>query len=292
MVISMTGFGKGISLSKEKRVECDIKSVNHRYLDVSIRIPREYIFLEGKIKERISSYLSRGKIDCFFSIEAFETSKVKIHIDDELVREYKKAFGKLRKHTGGKSEVSLDYLVSLPGVIQVTQTKKDFSEISQLVLEATEKAVKKLLSMRKTEGKALKSDIKSRCVIIGKLVKGLKKAAPQVHKAFGKKVTARIREIENDIDFSKERVEKEIAFNMMKMDISEELTRLDSHMTQIKNVLEKGKVIGRKLDFLIQEANREITTCGNKIQSLDISSSVVEIKSELEKIREQVQNVE
>jgi len=291
-MISMTGFGKGEALSKDKRVGCDIRSVNHRFLDISIRIPKEYIFLESKIKQTISKFVARGKVDCFFSVDAFESSKAKVHIDSELARQYTKAFTKLSKETGAEDTVSVEYLASLPGVLHVSEKKKDLSDISELILLATERGAKKLLAMRKVEGKALKRDIKARCNTLTKFVRKLQKATPVVHKSLRKKVVARIKEIEAQTAVSKEKVEQEIAFQMMKMDVSEELTRLDSHIDQIKSVVDYGKNIGRKLDFLCQEVNREITTCGNKMQGLVISSIVVDIKSELEKIREQVQNVE
>ena len=292
MVISMTGFGKGEAASKDKRAECDMRAVNHRFLDVSIKIPKEYIFLESKIKEVVGKFVARGKIDCFFLVELFESSKVKVHVDSELARQYAKAFNKLTKEIGTNENVSAEYISTLPGVVHVSEGKKDLSGISELILLATERAVKKLLAMRKVEGKALKNDIKGRCKALKKFVGKLKKTTPVVHKALREKVVAKISEIENETSFSIERIEQEIAFHMMKMDVSEELTRLDSHIDQINNVIDDGKVIGRKLDFLLQEANREITTCGNKIQGLEISTVVVDIKSELEKIREQVQNVE
>jgi uncharacterized protein (TIGR00255 family) len=292
MIVSMTGFGKGKGTMKNNRVECDLKSVNHRFLEINIRIPKDYMYLESIIREGIGRLIHRGRVDCFLSIDAPASLGKDVKIDMEMADKYVKAFRRLGKKTGIGGDVSLDQLVSQPGVINVIDREGDLDIVERLTVQAVDQATKRMAAMRKSEGKALKADILGRCKIIAGHVRRLEKAVPEVQKRLEEKVKKRVKDAFSEMEVDRDRLTQETAYHIMKSDVSEELTRLANHMDQIGKVMRKGGVIGRKIDFLLQEANREITTCGNKIQGMDISSLVVEIKSELEKIREQIQNVE
>ena len=292
MLLSMTGFGRGRAAGQGNTVQCDLRSVNHRFLELNLRLPRTYGTLEPKIRERIGKQLKRGRVDCFITVDAPASQSMEIRADPLLAERYLKSLRGLQRKTGAVGEPSLEFLASQPGVITVVEKAGDVGTIEEVIVLAVDRAIKNILVMRKAEGRALKADVKDRCRTLRSLLKELKKAVPKIQSLLRGKIQERLKDLAGNIEFDSGRLEQELAVALMKTDVAEELTRLSTHLDQMVKIVEKGGTVGRKLDFLLQEANREITTCGNKIQGMEISSLVVEMKTELEKIREQVQNVE
>jgi uncharacterized protein (TIGR00255 family) len=292
MIISMTGFGRGEASAAGLNIQCDIKSVNHRFLEVNVRLPKEYAVLEPEVRDAVSKLLSRGRVDCFLTVSAPASVTTDVQIDEQMARKYLEAFQRLQKKTKLTGELTIDNLLGQPGVVRLVERPADLERVRTLAKRALKKAVTGLVSMRKTEGKALQTDLRTRTERLNKLVSKVEKQAGAVHDSLKAKMRSRLDDLTSKGEIDPGRFEQEAAVLAMKMDVAEELTRLAAHLAQIDLILTKGGVVGRKLDFLLQEANREITTCGNKVQGMKVSPLVVDIKAELEKIREQIQNVE
>ena len=288
----MTGYGKGKASLAGSKVECDLKSVNHRFLEINIRMPKEYLFLESEIKELVSEKIKRGRLDMFLTIDAGSTLVRSVDFDEKTAGKYLKTLKRMKKNLGLAGEVSVEFIATQPGVINLSEKPGEVPVIGELVRKAVGQAVTRLATMRKSEGRAMAADIKKRCTNVKHLVTKLEKAVPKVHNKLHDKLIDRSKDLAKEVTIDVGRVAQEVAFLMMKMDVSEELVRLKNHVKQIDLTFKNGGRIGRKIDFLLQEANREVTTCGNKTQGLEVSALVVEIKTELEKMREQVQNVE
>lgn len=291
-VMSMTGYGKGKGGLKGSKVECDLKSVNHRFLEVNVRMPKEYLSLESEIKELVSQKIKRGRLDLFITIDTGSTMVRTIDFDEKTAKRYMTTLKRMKKNLGLSGDISLEFLAAQPGVVNVSEKPEEIPVIGDLILKAVGQALMRLAVMRKSEGRAMAADIKRRCTNVKKLVAELEKSVPKVHRELKNKLLFRSKDLLEKVALDPDRLAQEVAFLMMKMDVSEELVRLKNHVDQIGISLKDGGRIGRKIDFLLQEANREVTTCGNKTQGLEVSALVVEIKSELEKMREQAQNVE
>lgn len=287
---SMTGFGQGEG--KKGKLSClvEIRSVNSRFLDISSHLPEKLSSLEIDIKKLVQKQIKRGKVTLSISLEGGDYLKIPL-VDKEVIGQYLRAFRGIEKEFNLDYQINLSMLSSLPGVITFSKDKAQKSEVlSAVVLPALKKAVDSLVRMRKKEGTLLLRDINWCLKNIKEEMTSIKLQMPEILKSYRERLRKRIKEFTPQFDES--RLLTEIAIIAERGDINEELVRLQGHLTQFKSALRVSQPIGRKLDFLLQEMNREVNTIGSKVPSLDISQSVIKIKSELEKIREQVQNIE
>lgn len=292
MVKSMTGYGRHQSVSNGMDITVEIKSVNHRYFDFSSRVPRNYGFLDEKLKSYIQSRVSRGKIECYVQIENLEDDSVVVEVNHSLVKGYIDALNEISERYGVDNSVNTGILSRFNDVLVVRKNEADEEKIWSAVSAVAEKAVDKFISMRETEGEKLKDDICSRADSILKQVEFVEERSPQTVKEYNEKLLTRMRELLGDVHIEETRILTEAAIYADKIAVAEETVRLRSHLSQLKDFFNSHEAIGRKMDFLVQEINREANTIGSKANDVDIARCVLEIKSEVEKIREQVQNIE
>ncbi len=291
--MSMTGYGKGEYENDLYRFKIEIKSVNHRYIDVSVKFPRQISYLEETIKKKIKEKLFRGKIDAYINLEYLGDSQTEINIDTELAKAYNNTLNKLLKELQLNDQVSLNNILNIPDIIKTQKKEVDQESILEVLNASLNLALESIASMRADEGRELKDDILEKTSTIVSYLDIIEERAPEVVLEYKKKLNDRINElIDNETILDKDRLNSEVAFFADKASIDEELVRLKSHIKQLELILEEDGSIGRKLDFLIQEFNREINTIGSKSSDMTITKYVVELKSEIEKIREQIQNIE
>jgi len=294
MIKSMTGFGRGEFEDEKRRVVTEIKSVNHRYADISVRMPKRYGFAEERIKNVAKSVIKRGKADISIMVEYITESDLSIKLNEVAAKQYYDNLTALKDKFSLGGDVSLELLSSFPDVLKVIPDASDEEEVCRALEESAQLAVEKLDGMRAAEGKRLAEDILLRGEIIKGLVANIEAMAPEVASVYYLKLKERIREMtENSVIIPEERLVAEAAIFADKSNITEEIVRLDSHITQmVKTVAGDSLSDGRKLDFLVQEMNREANTIGAKANNIEITNLMLDIKSEIEKIREQIQNVQ
>jgi uncharacterized protein (TIGR00255 family) len=292
MLCSMTGYGRGSAEEYGRVFTIEMKSVNNRYLDINIRLPRQINALEDKIRKHISSKVSRGKIDVFINQEKFSEDDFKVNVDEKIAKAYYDAYALLIEKFKLKSEISLPLLANSNDVIIVQKKEDDLDGIWSLLVIALDEAIKMFVDMRVNEGLKLKQDMVSRCEYIRENLKDIEERAPVVVREFREKISTRVSDFLKDVGIDEARLLNEVAFYSDKTSITEEIVRLTSHIEQFKETLKSKEPVGRKLDFLVQEMNRETNTIGSKANDLSITNIVIDIKSEIEKIREQIQNIE
>ena len=296
MIKSMTGFGRAEFSDGKRNIVCEIKSVNHRYCDIYVKMPRRYSFAEEKIKAAIKETVNRGKLDVSLMVENVTENDVNIKLNTMVAKQYMDSLRELQQSVpvDGDSAISLQYLASLPDVLKVVPDVEDEEEMIKAILVPVREATKKLDEMRTIEGEKLAQDLISRGNEIKSLVSEIEKVAPEVPKLYAEKLRQRIKElVGNKIEVPEDRIILEAAIFADKCSIAEELTRLHSHMDQMETIIEEnGQPDGKRLDFLVQEMNREANTIGSKANDLGVTELMLKIKAEVEKIREQVQNVE
>jgi len=292
MIKSMTGFGRGTYLNGGKEYLVEIKSVNHRYLDTSVKTSRAYGYLEPKIRELISKRLGRGKIDVNIWIEDYGTDGRTVLVDEGLADLYVNALAQLKERYSINDNINLVLLSRFPDILRVKKDEDDEDAVWNDLQQALISAIDSLVEMRYKEGNQLKNDILEKSNVIETNIKSIENRAPLVVEEYRIKLNNRIKDLLGDNQVDPSRLEQEIAYFADRCSIDEELTRLRSHIKQLRQTLETDQGIGRKLDFLVQEMNREINTIGSKANDLEITKYVVEIKSEIEKVREQIQNIE
>lgn len=291
MIKSMTGYGKA-NLSKNLReYQIEIKSVNHRYLDISVKMPRTLSYLEEDIKKVVSSKVKRGKIDVFVTFENNSTEGKDIKINTEIAKIYIDELKKLAKQENILSNIEVTEISKYPDVLSIKTTQDD-DTIKQEVIEVTDMAVNKLISMRQIEGKKMVKDLLARIDVIVDKIKEISSLSTGLIEEYVVKLEGRIKEILKSQEIDKARLAQEVVIYADKCSIQEEVTRLDSHIYQFENLLNSDEAVGKKLDFIIQEMNRETNTIGSKANNLEITNGVIDIKTEIENIREQVQNIE
>ena len=294
MIKSMTGFGRGEFSDENRTVTVEMKSVNNRYADINLRMPRNCSFLQEDIKKVIRETAKRGKIDVSIQIESLTDEDTEIMLNTELASQYYDKLRDLGEQLGMDDKITLEYIASRPDVVQTQPKEVNEDELSATVLAAVKEAALNHDKMRGIEGEKLAEDLLMR----GELIKGLKdkieERAGLVPKQYKEKLTERINElVGNSVEIPEERIAVEAALFADKCNITEELIRLDSHLEQLKTILSKSsQPAGKKLDFLVQEMNREANTIGSKANDIEITNNMIEIKAEIEKIREQVQNIE
>lgn len=292
MIKSMTGFGKGEYKSKLGRFIVEIRTVNHKYFDLSSKIPNGLVLLEDKIKGYLNKRIKRGKVNFFLSYRISDTDYGALTFDKKAVAKYYKMLNEIKERFNINDEIKLDHLLSFKDVIVEEQEDIDINSIWSSVERAVEKAVEDCNKMREREGRALYKDITQRISKVKDYVEGISKLAPEVVAEYKRRLDGRIKEIIKDVNIDKDRLETDIAIFAKQCDISEEITRARSHIEGLNKVLNSDREAGKKMDFILQELNREVNTMGSKANSIKISRLVIDIKSELEKVREQVQNVE
>ena len=291
MIKSMTGYGKGISNSAIGEVSIELKTVNHRFRDISTRLPMGLSGFENVIKKEMESFISRGKIDAFIGFETSQDTKL-FEVNLPIARGYHDALTKLQKEFDLKDDISVSQMTSVRDVIKAKDLEIDQDELKELILTALRQALISLDDMRKIEGKTLVKDIKNRLLLIRSISKKVEAKQPELAKHYMAKLKKRINELTEEINLDETRIVQEVAIMADKSDVTEETVRLDSHIKQFEELLNIEGPVGRKLDFLIQEMNREVNTIGSKSGDSELSRSVVDMKAEIERIREQVQNIE
>ncbi|NLI12789.1 YicC/YloC family endoribonuclease [Pelotomaculum propionicicum] len=292
MIKSMTGYGRGEASSPGKKFNVELKAVNHRFCEVVLRMPRSLSLFEDRIKKLIQSRIARGRVDGFLSQEECGEKTVAVKVDKALAAAYYRAVKDLQESLDIAGSIKIKYLTDLPGVLVVEEPAEDLEKLWPAILEAVEAALANLILMREAEGEQLATDLRQRIEKLALLNDQIRARSPLVVEEYREKLRARLNDFIKDGSLDPERLAAEAAVFADRSNITEETVRLDSHLKQANACLKENQPVGRKLDFLVQEMNREINTIGSKANDLEISRLVVEVKSEIEKIREQIQNLE
>lgn len=294
MIKSMTGFGRSEYSDGKRNIIVEIKTVNHRYSDISIKMPRRYSFAEEAIKNMVKSVIRRGKADVLIMVENITEDDVNIKLNTMVAAQYFENLKELKRHFAVSGDVTLQFLATLPDVMKAIPDVEDEEEIVKAIEIPVSQACKNLDDMRSMEGAKLAEDLIIRGGMIKQLVSKIEERSPQVTVAYTQKLRERIKElVGNSITVPEDRILVEAAIFADRCSITEELVRLDSHILQLNTIINKSnQPDGKKLDFLVQEMNREANTIGSKANDIEITNMMLEIKSEIEKIREQVQNIE
>ncbi len=292
MLKSMTGYGRHEETILGRHITVEIKAVNHKFFEVSQRVTRGYLFLEDPIKTYLQSRISRGKLDVFIQIETMESCDVQVQVNHALAEAYIHAFEDIKKTYGIQEEISLSLLSKYSDIFSLHKTPDNEDEICRSVQLVAEKAVDTFVQMREAEGRRLKTDILRRADHIMEIVEKIEQISPQTVKQYEERLRVKLEEILQDKQIDEQRILTETALFADKVAVDEETVRLKSHFKQLEEMVESDVPVGRKIDFLIQEMNREANTIASKSMNSSIAYQIVEIKAEIEKIREQVQNIE
>jgi len=294
MIKSMTGYGRTESALAGKRIVAEIKSLNHKNLEISVRFPNVLSPLEIPIKKRISDTISRGRVEISirFDTDQGATDSDRLFANIPLIRNYYELLVAIKEEFGLSDPVTLDLLANVKNGIYAAEAQIDPEETWPVISNLVDRAVDALMDMKKIEGTLLYADFTERVNLIKTYLDSMKPKAPQVVQEYKVRLSERLEELANGVQIDPLRLAQEIAIMAEKIDITEEIVRLDSHIHQLRDLLESLEPVGRKMDFLFQEMHREINTIGSKSSDLDISRNVIDIKTELAKLREQVQNIE
>lgn len=292
MLKSMTGFGKGQAAESGLSLSVEIKSVNHRFCDISVKAPRTLAGFEAAVKKRVGERLKRGKIDLFINIEAGESCSLEARINRPLAKAYIEALQELKQDFPVSGEIPLEFLAAQKDLLLIREAELDQELLQNCLFGALEQALAGLEGMRNAEGQATEADLRARCRQLEALAARIEQHAPEVVVEWRQKLEQRLEKLSQDMNLDPQRVAQEVAIFADRCDISEELIRFRSHLDQFDLLFKADEPVGRKMDFLVQELNRETNTMGSKSNHAELTRLVVELKAELEKIREQVQNVE
>lgn len=289
---SMTGYGKGVSKRDGKTITIEIKTVNHRFLDCNIKLPRNFLFVEDRVKKAVSSAISRGHVDLYLTYEQSSTDEGAYTVDLELAKNYLMAVRQLENGTGLANDVTLSTLLRVGDIVTRQQSVEDEDLLAEMTLEAASEALVNLKVMREKEGQSQKADIASKLGTIEACLDRIKEFAPKVVEDYRALLNARIAEVVEPSLVDKQRLATEVALYADHCAIDEEITRLSTHISNMRSLLEATEPVGRKMDFLVQEFNRETNTIGSKANDMRITKEVLAIKNEIEKMREQAANIE
>ena len=292
MVKSMTGYGRAQDMIDGYNVSFEIKSVNHRYFEYSLKSPRAYGFLDDRLKKYLQQFISRGKVDCFLTIEALDEENVTVNVNHSLASGYIKAFNELSERYSIPNDITVASFARYGDIFVVSKAEADEERVWNAVKTVVSAAVNNFLAMRETEGAKMRDDILSRADSIIECVEFVEERSPQTVKEYNDKLLERMRELIGDTTVDEQRLLTEAAIFADKIAVAEETVRLRSHIAQLRTFFDSDEAVGRKLDFLVQEINREANTIGSKAQDVEIARRVLNIKAEVEKIREQIQNIE
>ena len=288
----MTGYGRGEAAVNGRPITVEVRSVNNRYLDCSVKLPRVYVFAEDAIKTGVQGHISRGKVDVFVTIGPSEEGDTAISVNKPLADGYYAALCQLRDSYGLKDDISVSLLSRFPDVFLVERTQEDLEAVSADICSVLEQALSDFDAMRVREGEKLCQDVLGRADTIEGLTARVEERSPGIVADYRARLTAKLNEVLQNTQLDEGRVLTEAAIYADKVAVDEETVRLRSHLSQLRHMLGQGGAIGRKLDFLIQEFNREANTIGSKCSDIETAGYVVDIKAEIEKIREQIQNIE
>ena len=293
MVKSMTGYGRAEETVNGCTITVELRSVNNRYLDCNIRIPRLYLFAEDSIKSRVQNTISRGKVDVFVTLDGAGAEEVRVSVNRPLAQQYVNALGELAQLCGAAAyRITPEMLARFPEVLMAEKAEADVEEKARDICRVLDLALADFDQMRSREGQRLEEDVLARARTIETLVGRVEERSPQTVSEYRAKLEARMNEVLANTQLDPARILTEAAIFADKVAVDEETVRLRSHIGQLRTMLDKGGAVGRKLDFLIQEFNREANPIGSKCSDIDIARHVVDIKAEIEKIREQIQNME
>ena len=288
----MTGYGRSQKILHGRDITVEIRSVNHRYYEYSSRIPRTYSYIDDKLKTLLKSGISRGKVEVAVTINNIESKDTEIALNKGVAEGYVRALRSVADELQLKDDLSLSKLIKLPDVFCVQKTPDNEEEIWNDVAETASEALDKFVSMRELEGERLKSDILAKADLILTKVGMIEELSPQTVENYRNRLYQKLQEVLEGKDIDEQRIITEAALFSEKIAVDEETVRLRSHISQLKTMLDSDETIGRKLDFIVQEMNRETNTIGSKAQDISITRIVVDVKAEIEKIREQIQNIE
>jgi len=292
VVKSMTGYGRAEKIINGCTITVELRSVNNRYLDCNVRIPRLYLFAEDAIKSRVQNVISRGKVDVFVTLDNAGAGKVQVSVNQAVAEGYYAALKELAETYHLSNDISVSLLSRFPEVLLAEKAEEDVEQMAKDICSVLDCALEDFDQMRTREGARLRDDILSRTAAIEGMVSLVEERSPQTVSEYRAKLEARMHEVLSNTQIDPARILTEAAIFADKVAVDEETVRLRSHIGQLREMLAKGGATGRKLDFLIQEFNREANTIGSKCSDIDIARHVVDIKAEIEKIREQVQNIE
>ena len=293
MAISMTGFGRGEYKDDNYYFLAECKTINHKYCDINIRLPRKISFLEDKARNFVKNHIKRGRVDIYIKLDLLGSEDVNLKFDEALASQYVNILKEIRDKYDLVDDISVMNIAKFPEIIKTEEKEEDEDLLWSMLSKALEQTLTNLMEMRSEEGKILANDILQRCDLLRNIIEEIEKHSYTVVLDYKEKLNNRISEIlENPSLVDENRLAQEVAIYADKSSITEEIVRFKSHIEQLKSTIVKNESIGRKIDFLIQEMNRETNTIGSKSSDLNITNLVVEIKSELEKIREQIQNIE
>ena len=292
MIKSMTGYGSAKGTVEGLTISVELKSVNNRYLDTSVRLPRSFLFAEDAVKAAVQRHISRGKVDVFVSVDSTEAGDMTVKVNEGLLRGYMDAIRSIAKEYDLPDDLSALAVSRFPDVLSVEKKDLDAEAISAGIVEIAEQALKDFDAMRLREGEKLRDDVLSRVAVIDSLVSTVEQTAPQTVTDYRARLEAKMAEVLGSTGVDENRILAEAAIFADHIAVDEETVRLRSHMSQLNTMICGNSPTGRKIDFLIQEFNREANTIGSKCQNSEIAHTVVDLKSEIEKIREQIQNIE
>lgn len=292
MVKSMTGYGSSAGVSDKLEISIELRSVNNRYLDCNIRIPRVYTAFEDALKSLVQQYISRGKVDIYINIDSSKSDDIIISVNEPLADAYMSALRSISARYGISDDVSAITLSRYPDVLTVEKKEADAEKLEHDICSILREALEKFNAMRCTEGEKLYKDVLSHIDRIESLVSVIEDRSPETVNEYRQRLESRLREVLESKNIDENRIIMEAAIFADKVAVNEETVRLRSHISQFRSIITADEPIGRKLDFLIQEFNREANTIGSKSNDAEMAKTVVDIKAEIEKIREQIQNIE
>ncbi len=291
-ILSMTGYGSAKGTVEGLNISAELKSVNNRYLDVSVRLPRGFLFAEEAIKAAVQQHISRGKVDVFLTVDSSQAADTVVRVNEPLLRAYLDALDSIATEHGLHNDVTALSVARFPDVLSVEKAEADQDALRAGLVALMDEALAEYDRMRLREGLKLREDVESRLVTIEALVTEVETHAPETVEAYHNRLRQKLESVLEGKDVDEARVITECAVFADRVAVDEETVRLRSHIAQMRQMLAAGSPFGRKADFLIQEFNREANTIGSKCQNADIAKVVVDLKSEIEKIREQIQNIE
>ena len=292
MIKSMTGYGRAVGVFEDKQITVEVRSVNNRYLDCAVKLPRLYAFCEDAVKQTVKQFVSRGKVDVFATVNLTQSTDVQIGLNKPVLEGYLAALRTIAEGYPVRDDVSVSTLSRLPDVFTVEKAEQDEDLLKDQLLGVVSEALRSYDAMRSTEGEALARDLSAKAQGILEKVAFVEERSPRSVAEYREKLYAKMQEVLSSTAVDEARILTEAAIFADKVAVDEETVRLRSHLDQLQEMLYAAEPIGRKLDFLMQEINRETNTIGSKCSDLDIGRTVVDLKAELEKIREQIQNIE
>ncbi len=292
MVKSMTGYGKGVAENADAKVTIEMKSVNHRYLDLSIKLPKKLNFLEQAVRNKISSTISRGKVDLYITLEEHSDASYQVSVNEAMAKKYFDSISSMADAIGVANDIKASHIVRLPDVIELVETDADEDSLKGLVFEALEASLMQFVASRVTEGGRIEADLLSKMEEMTGLVTQLEDKSPAIIDEYKRRLTDKISELLDDNHIDEGRIAQEVTIYADKVCIDEEMVRLKSHVAETKDTLKLDAEVGRKLDFLAQELNREANTILSKSTNAEVADIGISLKTLIEKVREQIQNIE